>query len=53
MSKLTESRRVNYVKGARARKNFEETMMKLFRAPKPIKPEKQAKKRAASAEKKN
>jgi hypothetical protein len=42
-----------YHKGADARKNFEETMTKLFRAPKPPKPEKQPKKKAASEEKKN
>jgi hypothetical protein len=37
-------------KGAEARKNFEETMTKLFRAPKP---KKQPKKKAASEEKKS
>ena len=42
-----------YREGAEARKNFEETMMRLFRAPKPPKPEKQPKKKAASEEKKN
>jgi hypothetical protein len=42
-----------YHKGADARKNFEETMTKLFRAPKPAKPEKQPKKKAAPEEKKN
>jgi hypothetical protein len=42
-----------YHKGAKARKNFEDTMTKLFRAPKPQKPEKQPKKKAASEEKKN
>lgn len=43
----------DYRQGAEARKNFEETMNKLFRAPKPPKPEKQPKKKAASEEKKN
>jgi hypothetical protein len=42
-----------YHQGTEARKNFEETMTKLFRAPKPLKPEKQPKKKAASEEKKN
>jgi hypothetical protein len=42
-----------YRKGAEARKNFEQTMTKLFRAPKPPKPEKQPKKNAASEEKTN
>jgi hypothetical protein len=42
-----------YQKGAEARKNFENTMSKLFRAPKPLKPEKQPKKKAASEQKKN
>lgn len=42
-----------YKNGAEARKNFEETMTKLFRAPKPPKREKQTKKKAASEEKKN
>ena len=41
-----------YDQGAEARKNFEQTMTKLFRAPKPPKPEKRPKK-AASEEKKN
>ena len=41
-----------YMKGADARKNFETTMTKLFRAPKPAKPKKQPKK-AALEEKKN
>jgi len=41
-----------YHKGAEARKNFEATMTKLFRAPKPAKPEKRPKK-ATSEEKKN
>ena len=41
-----------YHKGAEARKNFETTMTKLFRAPKPPKPKKQPKKKAAE-EKKN
>jgi hypothetical protein len=39
-----------YQKGTEARKKFEETMKKLFRAPKP---KKQPKKKAASEEKKN
>jgi hypothetical protein len=43
----------NYETGAEARKNFETTMTKLFRAPKPPKLEKQPKKKAASEEKKN
>jgi hypothetical protein len=43
----------SYNSGAEARKNFEETMTKLFRAPKSPKPEKQPKKKAASEEKKN
>jgi hypothetical protein len=42
-----------YREGAEARKSFETTMTKLFRAPKPPKPEKQPKKKAASEEKKN
>jgi hypothetical protein len=42
-----------YEVGAEARKNFESTMTKLFRAPKPPKPEKQPKKKAASEGKKN
>jgi len=42
-----------YHSGATARKNFEETMTKLFRAPKPAKPEKRPKKKAASEEKKS
>jgi hypothetical protein len=42
-----------YKTGAEARKNFEETTTKLFRAPKPPKPEKQPKKKAASEERKN
>jgi len=44
--------KLEYHQGAQARKNFEITMTKLFRAPKPAKPEKQPKK-AASEEKKN
>ena len=36
-----------YRKGAEARKNFEGTMIKLFRAPKPPKPKKQSKKTAS------
>jgi hypothetical protein len=40
-----------YRKGAEARKNFETTMTKLFRAPKPTMPKKQPKKKAASREK--
>jgi hypothetical protein len=39
-----------YHTGAGARKKFDETMTKLFRAPKPPKPEKQPKKKAASEE---
>jgi hypothetical protein len=39
-----------YHKGADARKNFEQTMQKLFRAPKPPKEEKPPK-NAASGEK--
>jgi len=42
-----------YHKGAEARRNFEETMTKLFRAPKPAKPEKQPKKKTTSGDKKN
>ena len=42
-----------YRKGAEARKNFEETMTKLFRAPKPSKPAKRPKKKAALEEKKH
>jgi len=42
-----------YRKGAEARKNFETTMTKLFRAPKSPKPTKQPKKKAASEEKKH
>jgi hypothetical protein len=42
-----------YKKGAEARKNFEETMTKLFRAPKTTTRKKQPKKKAASEEKKN
>jgi len=41
-----------YRKGADARRNFEQTMQKLFRAPKPPKQEKPPKK-PASGEKKN
>jgi hypothetical protein len=41
-----------YRKGAEARKNFETTMTKLFRAPKPPKSERCPKK-AASEEKKH
>jgi hypothetical protein len=44
---------LEFRKGAEARKNFETTMTKIFRAPKPSKPEKQPKKKAASEEKKN
>lgn len=43
----------DYRKGSEARKNFESTMTKLFRAPKPPKTEKQPKKKAASEETKN
>ena len=42
-----------YEKGAAARKNFEDTMTKLFRAPKPPKPEKPPKKKAAPKAKKS
>jgi len=42
-----------YWKGAEARKNFEFTVTKLFRASKPPKKERQTKKKAASEEKKN
>lgn len=42
-----------YRKGAAARKNFETTMTKLFRASKSPKPKKQPKKKAASEEKKH
>jgi hypothetical protein len=42
-----------YERGAAARKNFEETMTKLFRAPKLPKEKKQPKKKTASEEKKN
>jgi hypothetical protein len=41
-----------YREGVEARKNFEQTMQKLFRAPKPPKQEKPPKK-AASGEKKS
>jgi hypothetical protein len=47
---MTKNR--EYGEGAEARKNFEDTMKKLFRASKPPKPEKQPKKKAASEEKK-
>jgi hypothetical protein len=40
-----------YHKGAGARKNFEDTMQKLFRAPKPPKEEKPPKKAASRAKK--
>jgi hypothetical protein len=40
-----------YRNGAAARKNFEDTMTKLFRAPKPPKSENPPKKNAASKEK--
>lgn len=43
----------HYREGTEARKDFEQTMSKLFRAPKPPKPEKQPKKKTASEEKKN
>ncbi len=42
-----------YHSGANARKNFETTMTKLFRAPKPPKLKKQPKRKAASKEKNN
>jgi hypothetical protein len=42
-----------YRNGAAARNNFESTMTKLFRAPKPAKSKKQPKKKAASEEKKS
>jgi hypothetical protein len=42
-----------YKTGSEARKNFETTMTKLFRAPKSSKPKKQPKTKAASREKKN
>ncbi len=45
--------KLEYRKGAEARKNFEETMQKLFRAPKPPKIEKQPKKKAAPGKKKS
>jgi hypothetical protein len=35
-------RKPEYKKGAEARKNFEEIMKKLFRFPKPAKPEKRS-----------
>lgn len=44
--------KLEYRKGAEARKSFEETMQKLFRVPKPPKPEKQPKKKGASEDKK-
>ena len=43
----------DFNKGAAARENFEETMTKLFRAPKPPKATEQPKKKAAPEEKKN
>jgi hypothetical protein len=46
-------RNPEYIQGASARRNFEATMAELFRAPKPPKPKKQPKKKAASEEKKN
>jgi hypothetical protein len=42
-----------YHQGAGARKKFESTMTKLFRAQKPPKAAKQPKKKAGSEEKKN
>jgi hypothetical protein len=42
-----------YHSGAKARKSFENTMTKLFRAPKPSKPKKQPRKKAASEKKKH
>jgi hypothetical protein len=42
-----------YKTGADARKNFETTMTKLFRAPKPATPKKQPKTKAAPKEKKH
>lgn len=42
-----------YHKGAEARKNFEDTMTKLFRAPKTQKPTQRPKKKAASEGKKH
>jgi hypothetical protein len=44
---------MKYRSGAEARKNFEITMTKLFRAPKLPKPAKRPKKKAASEEKMN
>lgn len=46
-------KQTHYQTGAEARKNFEETMTKLFRASKPPKQEKQPKKKAAPKEKKH
>jgi hypothetical protein len=46
-------KKAEYREGAEARKNFENTMMNLFRTRKPAKPKKQPKKKAASEEKKN
>lgn len=45
--------KTEFKSGAKARKNFEDTMTKLFRAPKPPKPEKQPRKKAVSEEKKS
>ncbi len=42
-----------YKIGAEARKNFEDTMTKLFRAPRTLKLVKRPKKKAASKEKKH
>jgi len=46
-------KRVEYISGSEARKNFEATLSKLFRAPKPVKIEKQPKRKTASEEKKS
>jgi hypothetical protein len=53
MAEQTKSRKREYVEGLEARKNFETTMTKLFRAPKPAKPKRQPKEKAASEEKSN
>lgn len=44
--------KVEYRKGAGARKNFEDTMTKIFRAPKPPKLEKPPKKTASEEKQK-
>jgi len=46
------TKKIEFSEGLGARRNFEQTMQKLFRAPKPPKQEKPPKK-TASGEKKN